>query len=63
MVTHLNRRNVGVHEDDLAAALLERLDGLAAAVVELARLADGQAARTEQQDLQEAAEVRVGAAG
>ena len=36
----LDGGNVRVHQDDLAAALLKRLDGLAAAVVELAGLAN-----------------------
>jgi len=35
----------------LAAHLLQRLDGLRARVVELARLPDGEAARAEQQHL------------
>jgi len=43
--------DVRVDEDDLAAHLLERLDGLRARVVELARLADREAAGAEEQHL------------
>eukprot|EP00962_Isochrysis_galbana_P040188 scaffold14529_cov117-Isochrysis_galbana.AAC.9 len=48
---HLHRGDVGVDQDDLKPLLLERLDGLRARVVKLARLPNGQAARTEQQHL------------
>mmetsp|Transcript_33962 Transcript_33962/g.66956 ORF Transcript_33962/g.66956 Transcript_33962/m.66956 type:complete len:788 (-) Transcript_33962:395-2758(-) len=47
----LDGRDIGVHEDHLDALLLERLDGLSAAVVELSRLSDGGPAGSEEQDL------------
>ncbi len=46
-VLHLNGGNVGVDDNSVDALLLERLDGLGAGVVELTRLSDGQAARTQ----------------
>ena len=49
----LHRRDVRVDQHDLEALLLERLDGLRARVVELARLADGEAARAEEEHLGE----------
>ena len=47
----LDGRDVRVDEDDLQPLLLERLDRLRARVVKLARLADGEAARAEQEHL------------
>src|SRR5262249_16069530 len=45
-----DRRRVRVHEDDPVALFLERLAGLGAGVVELARLADDDRAGADQQD-------------
>ncbi|GIX61719.1 uncharacterized protein BcabD6B2_11540 [Babesia caballi] len=49
-VAGLHSGHVGVHQDDLGAGLLQGLDRLAAAVVELARLADGNSAAAQQQN-------------
>ena len=43
-LARLDRRDVGVDQDDLNALLLQRLDGLRARVVEFTGLADGQTA-------------------
>ncbi len=51
LVRYLNGGYVGVDDDSVDTLLLERLDGLGAGVVELPRLPDGQAARTQDQHL------------
>ncbi len=53
-----DRRRIGVHEHDLVALLLERLDGLRPGVVELGALADYDRARAEQEDAAEVSTTR-----
>ena len=45
-----DRRGVRIHEDDAVALLLERLAGLRAGIIELARLADDDRAGANDQD-------------
>jgi hypothetical protein len=45
-----DRRRVGVDQDDPVALLLQRLAGLGAGIIELARLADDDRAGADDQD-------------
>jgi hypothetical protein len=50
VVRGLDSGNIGIDEDDVQAFFPQRLDGLAARIIELARFADLERAAAEEED-------------